>query len=203
MKSTARLSVVMSLALFLACQETPEPAPPEPIGGRDPQALLWLSGIEWRPALIALQINREGEAKSIYMNVSSSKNNGFLRDFFFALYDDNLEVPASGTLDYWDNEYPVTINSWLRQYTDNNNKDYSQWVAGRPDLGGISIESIEFEDGVYYASGEFRLTVLADDQTPNYYEMNGLFNNVRVFYEGVGLKEYFDRLTELEKYQSD
>ena len=192
---------LLAAGLF-ACNNEPEGiTPPEPIGGLDPEAVIFLEGQNWFPVTVGVVVNQELESAQIYFSANSSAIKGFQRKFHIRIDDENMQVPSNGFLDYSEIIAPVLAFSDYRVFKDQVNRDSDLWRTHFGDRAGIRIDSTYVTDGVLYSSGAFYALPGNDDLVPRVQEINGLFHNVRVFANGLDMQAYFDRITELELYE--
>lgn len=192
------LFLVAGLAL-VSCSDTPVEELPEPIGGRDPEVAIFISGETWIPATIGFQVFEMGDGSGTVINLrtGSRSDRGFRRELGMGIRDGNIEWPISDTLDLLMNEHPTSVSIRYELFTNGSNTESNYWIGQRPDLGGLKIYSITEEDGVTYASGEFFMNPIRDDLNPRRFEITALFNNVRVFGDANDMQEYFRRVNEL------
>lgn len=200
---TTRLLFLLMLSVgFLSCKDEPEGiTPPEPIGGFDPEAVIFIEGQNWFPVTVGVVINDELEAAQVYFSANSSAIKAFQRKFHIRIDDENIEVPDNGHLDYSEVVAPVLAHSDYRVFKDQANRESDLWRTHFSDRAGIRIDSTYMADGVLYSSGAFFARPGNDDLVPRVQEINGLFHHVRVFANGVDMQAYFDRITELELYE--
>ena len=193
--------LLLSVGLF-ACKDEPEVfLPPEPIGGLDPEAVIFIEGQNWFPATVGIVINDQLDAAQIYFEANSSANKGFQRKFHIRIDDENLQIPDNGRLDYIEIVSPVLASSDYRVFRDPSNRVSDLWRTQFSNRAGVRVDSTFVEDGVLYSSGAFIALPGNDILAPRVQEINGLFHNVRVFANGLDMQAYFDRITRLELYQ--
>ncbi len=185
------------LLLLAACDvSTPQVNIP-PLEGREAEVITWVSGRQWFPATIGIVVN-DSETGFIYLEANSSANKGYQRSLRLNISESQLEWPALDTLDLLTTELPTVVSVEYEQFRDKDNINSSIWLGNSNDRGGLRITSLEEEDGVLYAAGEFFMTPYIFIDRPDIQEIEGIFNNVRVFDNRNAMAEYFQHITILE-----
>lgn len=197
-----RLFIASAMCLCLLACEDPQPEiiPPEPIGGLNPEAVMYIAGREWFPATIGLVL-QDQSAGQVYLSANSSFNKGYQKKFTLRIDDETISIPDNGHLNYWEVAFPITASVDYRQFRDESNRNSNHWRSHFYDRGGIRVDSTYVEDGVTYASGEFFANPGNGDLLPVVQEITGLFHNVRVFDNHIDQQDYFDRITEIELFE--
>ena len=186
----------MMLAWCSGCTNEPAPEPPlEPIGGRDPESLITVSGENWFPENIGIVYWPEG--RTIHIQAISGATKAGSIQLELTVEDENMRNPDFGPLNYWEIVFPVTIDLSYEIFFGDSGDTSHKWLAFHPDRGGIRIDDFEEEDGVTYARGEFHMTPGNDGLNPPVHYMTGVFNNVRVFPSIRKMREYFDHVNAL------
>lgn len=193
-------SIFLSFFLVLliaGCDvSTPQVTIP-PLEGREAEVITWVSGKQWFPATIGIVVNHS-ETGFIYLEANSSANKGYQRSLRLNISDNKIDWPALDTLDLLTTELPTVVSVAYEQFRDKENRNSSIWLGNSNDRGGLRITSLEEEDGVLYAAGEFFMNPYVFIERPDIQEIEGIFNNVRVFDNRNAMAEYFQHITALE-----
>lgn len=198
MKRLNHLFLAFLTALLLAgCDVSSPDSKIPPLEGRNPEVITWVSGRQWFPATIGIVVNGS-ENGFIYLEANSSANKGYQRSMRLSISDSFKDWLPLDTLDLLSTALPTVVSAEYEQYRDRDNVNSSLWLANSNDRGGIRITSLEEEDGVLYAAGEFFMTPYIFRDRPDIQEIEGIFNNVRVFDNSTAMNEYFQHITALE-----
>ena len=169
-----------------------------PIGGRNAEVVTWISGQQWFPATIGILVNDEAVNSYIYLEASSSTNKGYRRILRLNIIDSTRNWLPLEPIDLLETDAPIRVSARYEQFRDKSNRNASVWLADQNSRGGLKITSIETEDGVTYAAGEFFMSPYNFNQRADVQEIEGLFNNIRVFETRAAMDEYFQRINALE-----
>lgn len=194
-------SALLILALFWAISACelgvgrPEPQVPE---GRQPEVVTWVSGQQWFPSTIALLVQQEEEPHYIYLEANSSISKGYKRTMRLNIFDSEFVWPPTDTLNLLNTRLPTRVSVEYEQFRDKQNQYSSKWQGHENQLGGIRITSLETEEGLVYAAGDFFMSPYLFIDRPNTQEIEGLFNNIRVFNHPDSMRLYFERVNAIE-----
>ena len=169
-----------------------------PIDGRNPEVVTWISGQQWFPATIGILVNGEAPNGYIYLEASSSVNKGYRRIIRLNILDSTRSWLPIEPVDLLETDTPTRVISRYEQFRDKNNENASVWFADQNSRGGLLITNIETEDGVTYAAGEFFMDPYIFNQRAEVQEIEGVFNNIRVFETREAMDEYFNHVNALE-----
>jgi len=190
-------TILIGLLLMTSCEvSSPEVTVP-PLEGREPEVITWVSGKQWFPATIGILVHEE-DPGSIYLEANSSANKGYQRVMRLNIIDEAIDWLPLDTLNLLSTEAPTTVSVEYLQFRDKENLNPSRWLGDSNDRGGLRITSIEEEDGVIYAAGEFFMSPYVFTSRPDIQEIEGIFNNVRVFETREAMDLYFQHITVLE-----
>ena len=114
------------------------------------------------------------------------------------IIDESIDWLPLDTLNLLSTEHPTTVTVEYLQYRDKENRNASTWLGDSNDRGGIRITSIVEEDGIVYAAGEFFMSPYIVNNRPDIQEIEGIFNNVRVFETREAMNLHFQHITALE-----
>lgn len=193
----ALLILALVWAIF-ACElgvDRPEPEPPE---GREPEVVTWVSGQQWFPSTIAILVQLEEEPHYIHLEASSSTNKGYKRSLRLNIADNVFVWPPADTLNLLNTQLPTQVSVEYEQFRDKQNQYSSKWQGDENQLGGIRITSLEMEEGLIYAAGDFFMSPYLFIDRPDTQEIEGLFNNIRVFNHPDSMRLYFERVNAFE-----
>lgn len=193
----ALLSFVLLWAIS-ACEVGIEQPQVEPLEGRAPEVVTWVSGHQWFPTTIAILVQREEVAGSIYLEASSSSNKGYMRSLRLDIAESEFDWPLTDTLNLLSTQLPTRVSVEYEQFRDRQNQYSSKWQGDENQLGGIRITSLETEDGLVYAAGDFFMSPYLFIDRPDTREIEGLFNNVRVFNHADSMRAYFEQVNAIE-----
>ena len=197
--SLNHILALLLLAVLSACKNDPVPEPPlEPIGGRDPEALITVSNENWFPENIGI-ILAPGQNYLSLEAASGALRTGSI-EMRLSVVDENMPDFDGSPLNYWEILFPIELDV---AYEVNTASDSQKWFAFRFDRGGIRIDNFSEEEGVTYAAGEFHMTPGNGDLNPPVHTITGFFNNVRVFPTRNEMNEYFDRVNALLQASED
>lgn len=199
MKPRIFISIIVLFTVLLTACELPDPSVNVPqVEGREPEVITWISGQQWFPANIALLIQDTEDGMILHLEANSSVNKGWMRSLRLDITDQELEWPPQDTLNLWETTLPTTVSVEYEQFRDKNNLYSSLWFGDQNNLGGLKINGLEEENGIVYAAGEFFMTPYAFVQRPDIRNIEGIFNNVRVFHNQEDMQAYFTKLAALE-----
>ena len=193
---TRMLCMMLLTLLMVSCEVSTPQTRIAPIGGREPEVITWISGQQWFPATIGILVNEE--AGYIYLEANSSENKGYKRVLRLNIINEEMEWLPLEPLDLWETDLPTRVTAEYKQFRDKDNVNASRWLADENSRGGLRISGIETEEGVTYAAGEFFMSPYVANDRPDVQEIEGLFNNIRVFETRDEMTAYFNHVTELE-----
>ena len=189
------LLTMLFMLLLAGCEVSAPAVKIPPLEGREPEVITWVSGRQWFPATIGLLVNDE---VGIYLEANSSANKGFKRVMRLNIDEEDRHWLPLDTLNLLNTVVPTRVVADYEQFRDSDNLASSKWSASTNDRGGLRITSLEIEDGVLYAAGEFFMSPYDFRDRPDIQEITGIFNNVRVFERRMDMTEYFQHITTLE-----
>ncbi|GAB5524728.1 MAG: hypothetical protein Roseis2KO_26000 [Roseivirga sp.] len=192
---------LLSLAflwVISACEVGVDQPEIESLQGRAPEVITWVSGQQWFPTTIAILVQREESASSIYLEANSSSNKGYMRSLRLDIAESEFEWPLADTLNLLNTELPTRVSVEYEQFRDRQNQYSSKWRGDENQLGGMRITSLETEDGLVYAAGDFFMSPYLFIDRPDTREIEGLFNNVRVFTHADSMRAYFEKVNAFE-----
>lgn len=192
---------LLSLAflwLISACEVGVDQPEIEPLQGRSPEVITWVSGQQWFPITIAILVQKEEAASSIYLEASSSSTKGYMRSLRLDIAESEFEWPLADTLNLLNTQFPTRVSVEYEQFRDRQNQYSSKWQGDENQLGGLRITSLETEDGRVYAAGDFFMSPYLFVDRPDTREIEGLFNNVRVFTHADSMRAYFEQVNAIE-----
>lgn len=169
----------------------------ETLEGRKPEVVTWVSGHQWFPSTIAILVQQEAPG-SIYLEANSSSNKGYMRSLRLNISDNEFAWPSTDTLNLLTTQLPTRVSVEYEQFRDKQNQFSSKWQGYENQLGGIRITSLETENGLVYAAGNFFMSPYLFLDRPDTQEIEGLFNNIRVFTHADSLRAYFERVNAFE-----
>jgi hypothetical protein len=196
MKPQLSLFALALCWLLSACDLEVEEPEVVSLEGREPQVVTWVSGHQWFPSTIALLV--EQEEGRVYLEASSSENRGYRRRMRLSISDEQLNWPPADTLDLLNTQLPARVFVEYEQFRDRLNQNSSRWLGETNEQGGLRITAIEAEEGIVYAAGNFFMSPYLFIDRPNTQQIEGLFNNVRVFTHPDSLQAYFARVAAWE-----
>ncbi|MCE7995014.1 MAG: hypothetical protein HEP71_23755 [Roseivirga sp.] len=191
------LSLVL-LWVVTACELGVDQPEVEPLEGREPEVVTWVSGHQWFPTTIAILVQQDETPGSIYLEANSSSNKGYMRSLRLDIAGGEFDWPPGDTLNLLNTQLPTRVSVEYEQFRDRQNQYSSKWQGDENQLGGIRVTSWELEDGLVYAAGNFFMSPYLFIDRPDIQEIEGLFNNVRVFTHADSMQAYFDQVNAFE-----
>lgn len=181
-----------------ACEIVGSQPEVEALEGRAPEVVTWVSGHQWFPSTIAILVQQQEESGYIYLEANSSGNKGYKRTLRLNITDNEFNWPPTDTLNLLNTRLPTQVSVEYEQFRDKKNQFSSKWQGDENQLGGLRITSLETEDGLVYAAGNFFMSPYLFIDRPDTQEIEGLFNNIRVFTHADSMRAYFEAVTAFE-----
>lgn len=186
------------LWVITACDVGIDQPEVDALRGREPEVVTWVSGHQWFPTTIAILVQQDEAPSSIYLEANSSSNKGYMRSLRLDIAEGEFSWPPMDTLNLLNTQLPTRVSVEYEQFRDRQNQYSSKWQGDENRLGGIRVTSWEKEDGLIYAAGNFFMSPYLFIDRPDIQEIEGLFNNVRVFTHADSMQAYFDQVNAFE-----